>query len=78
METDTPPEPKTLEDVAALYPNPVTGSKVWATNEVYENIVQLKETRKQIKELEEIKKGNELAVKKCLGESEEIYDPNGR
>jgi putative phage-type endonuclease len=74
IETKTPPEPTTLEDVQSLYA--VAHPPALELNEeAYQKIVQLSILKKQIKTLTEQAREIDLAVRIMMGESDEaIYN----
>ena len=77
VESDTPPSPQNLKDVAALYPTD-DGEPVTATGEILNKIEELQRLKNEAKEVSARIKMLELAIKEYMGDAPVLADSTGK
>lgn len=76
VQSNTPPDPTTAEDVAKMFKRSTAGSVI-ATPEIEAELAALKITRNELDMLEEKKQVHETALKIFMGEKDTICDAFG-
>lgn len=78
VEKQTPPEPRSVEDLKALFPVSQE-KKVIATQEIIDDLASLKTVKDGIKKLEKLEEDIKFRILSRMGESDTlIVDPSGK
>lgn len=76
VETKQPPPPATNGDVAKMY-RAALGRRALVTDQIAEELKELRNVRAQIDELEEVKEAHEVKIKNFMGEADTLVNASG-